>query len=227
MPMATKSRRKFIVLDGVEGCGKSTQCELLTEALRKAGRRVTRIFEPGVGKTGKKIRRLIFGPESEDLDSMTEMLLFSADRREHFLKVIWPALSRGRVVICDRSWSASYAYQGFAGGVPLREVERISMMAMRYRPLDKPCLPFVIVLDITPRAGFERKGGKGPDRMEQKQSEYHERVGEGFRVFCREHPDSTAKVAADGTIAEVHQAIIAVVNKKFEELEWNIRPVLC
>ena len=109
----------------------------------------------------------------------------------------------------------------------MKEIEYLSKMAMRLRPLDRSCLPFVIVLDISPKAGFGRKGGKGQDRMEQKQSEYHERVGEGFRVFCREHPDSTAKVAADGTIAEVHQAMIVVVNKKFEELEWNIRPVLC
>jgi len=229
MPMATKSRRKFIVLDGVEGCGKSTQCKLLAEALRKADYEVVETFEPGGTEIGKVIRSLLLDPAYQKMTIRTEALLLSAARSQHCFEVIAPALEAGKVVVCDRYDPAFRAYQGgLAGKIPQKSIDYLVKFATCLDPLKKPLMPdLVIILDLDPKIGFEHKGDEALDRIELKGPEYHQWVRDGFLEYADQHPEFCVVVAADGTIAEVHQAIIAVVNKKFEELEWNIRPVLC
>ncbi len=195
---------KFIVFEGVEGVGKTTQCRLLKEHLEREGYSVVLTREPGGVPSAEDIRKIVLG-SSYELDPVTELFLFEAARREHFLYIIKPALKEGKVVICDRFTYSTVSYQGYAGKVDLSLIRRLNKEAVDYVVPD-----VAIFLDLPPEEGFLRKGGRDvTDRIEQKDQDFFMNVYNGFQVQVAAG-DLTA-VDANGTVDEISDKVYSVV----------------
>jgi len=160
----------FITFEGTDGCGKSTQAMFLKKRFRQINYSVTLTKEPGDTPLGKRIRKILL---SEDMNPVSEFLLFASDRKEHVKKVIMPSLSEGKVVISDRFADSSVAYQGFGRGV---SIDFINFVHQQILMGVKPDLTFVI--DIPPEIGIERLHKK--DRIERGGIDFLRRVREGY-----------------------------------------------
>ncbi len=206
--MAVKHR--FIVLDGVEGAGKSTQIQRLAQVLRDAGEDVLVTIEPGGTTIGEHIRELLLSPDFPAMTPLTELLLFCASRAQHCDEIIRPALEAGSVVLCDRFSAATFAYQGHAG--ELGEDLVVSLDAAATRGLTPD---MKIILDLPPDEGLRRKfkeeGAANADRIEQNAPAFHERVREGFHRYAERYPDRTAIVDASGSEDEVFAGVCEVL----------------
>ena len=170
---------KFIVIEGVEGAGKSRQCALLTDALNAMGVPTIHTREPGGAQLAEAIRGLLLDPAYSP-DAIAELYLYSAARRDHLNKVVFPALEMGKVVVCDRFIYSTMAYQGYGRGLDLQFVRRVNEITIAPLKVD-----LGLFLDISPEAGFLRKGGadKG-DRLERESLEFFNRVYGGFKAMC-------------------------------------------
>lgn len=200
----------FIVFEGGEGAGKSTQEALLTEALEQRGLTVTRTREPGGTPAGEEIRRVVLSPEFEGLDPRAEALLFAAARGEHVARVIRPALERGEVVICDRYLDSSVAYQGYARGLGPRRIRDLSLWATNELLPD-----LTIVLDIDPADGLGRFTER--DRLEAEPLEYHRQVRAAYLALAEEDPERYLVLDARDDIQAIAAAIIARVSGDLEQ----------
>lgn len=166
-------RPAFIVLEGGDGCGKSTQAKILVARLADLGREVVATREPGATEAGAGIRALVLG--GGDLDPRAEALLIAADRAEHVAEVIRPALARGAVVVSDRYVPSSLAYQGVARRLGVEEIARLSDWATGGLEPD-----LVIVLDVAPGEAAGRRAGP-QDRMEREPDSFRAQVNEAYR----------------------------------------------
>ncbi|MGC9318485.1 MAG: dTMP kinase [Armatimonadota bacterium] len=203
---------RFIVLDGVEGAGKSTQIQRLAEALRAAGEDVLVTVEPGGTPVGEAVRRLLLSPDYPEMTPLTELFLFCASRAQHCDQVIRPALEAGKVVLCDRFTAATFAYQGYAGEAGEELAVRLDAEATRGLVPD-----MTIILDLPPEEGLARKFGAEAsgtaiaDRIERNELQFHVRVRRGFHEYARRYPDHTAIVDAsrpqDDVFAEICRAL--------------------
>ncbi len=200
----------FIVFEGGEGAGKSTQEALLTEALEQRALTVTRTREPGGTPAGEEIRRVVLSPEFEGLDPRAEALLFAAARGEHVARVIRPALERGEVVICDRYLDSSVAYQGFARGLGPRRIRDLSLWATNELLPD-----LTIVLDIDPADGLGRFTER--DRLEAEPLEYHRQVRAAYLALAEEDPERYLVLDARDDIQAIAAAILARVSGDLEQ----------
>lgn len=200
----------FIVFEGGEGAGKSTQEALLTEALEQRGLTVTRTREPGGTPAGEEIRRVVLSPEFEGLDPRAEALLFAAARGEHVARVIRPALERGEVVICDRYLDSSVAYQGFARGLGPRRIRDLNLWATNELLPD-----LTIVLDIDPADGLGRFTER--DRLEAEPLEYHRQVRAAYLALAEEDPERYLVLDARDDIQAIAAAILARVSGDLEQ----------
>jgi len=200
------ARGSFIVIDGVDGCGKTTQAGLLVRALTAGGGPVPlHLREPGSTALGERLRAVLFERELE-LDAAVEALLFAAARRQMLSECVSPALARGLVVVCERFHSSTAAYQGWAGGAgEERVLELLAAWAGEPRP------DLVLVLDLDPRLALERRGA-ATDRIEDKGGEYLARVAEGFRRYAARVPEAVL-VDGAGTPADVERAVLAEVRR--------------
>src|SRR5581483_11443873 len=169
--MAT--RGIFVVLEGGDGSGKSTQAARLVGRLREAGREVVATREPGATEVGASIRGLVLG--GGGIDPRTEALLIAADRAEHVAEVIRPALARGAVVVSDRYIPSSLAYQGVARGLGVDEIARLSDWATGGLQPD-----VVVLLDVPPDVAVRRRAGP-EDRMEREPAEFRAMVNKAYR----------------------------------------------
>jgi dTMP kinase len=169
--MAT--RGVFVVLEGGDGCGKSTQARLLVSRVHDLGREVVATREPGATEAGAAIRSLVLG--GGDLDPRAEALLIAADRAEHVAGVIRPALDRGAVVVSDRYIPSSLAYQGVARGLGVEEIARLSQWATGGLVPD-----LVIVLDVPAGEAAGRRAGP-QDRMEREPDSFRVAVNQAYR----------------------------------------------
>ncbi len=204
----------FITLEGVEGCGKTTQARLLADHLRGTGHDVVLTREPGGCDVTGRIRELLADPESR-LDPRAELLLFLADRAQHVATVIRPAIERGAIVLCDRYCDSTTAYQGYGRGHDLPWLERMNEWASGGL---LPDLTLWIDSDIeTGLARAARQTGGPGDRFESEALEFHQRVREGFLAIHRKHPERVVRIAGDGTIEEIQSAIVAVVDAHLAE----------
>lgn len=170
---------KFIVIEGVEGAGKSRQCAFLTDALNNMGVPTLLTREPGGAPLAEAIRGLLLDPAYSP-DAIVELYLYSAARRDHINKVIMPALESGKTVVCDRFIYSSLAYQGYGRGLDLQFVRRVNQITIEPLKVD-----LGLFLDLTPEAGFARKGGADKsDRLERENIEFFNRVYDGFKQMC-------------------------------------------
>jgi dTMP kinase len=192
----------FIVFEGGEGAGKSTQMAALVQWLKEKGEEVVTTKEPGGTAIGKRIRDIVLDPAQSNMSDRAEALLYAADRAQHVAEVIRPALEEGKVVVSDRFLDSSLAYQGIARGLGLDEVYRISDWAIAGLLPD-----LVVFLNVDASAGLERSG-EVRDRIEQQGDDFHKRVGEAYLELARRWPDRFVVVDANRSESEVHQEII-------------------
>ena len=169
----------FVVFEGGEGSGKSTQVELLATALRARGFEVVQTFEPGATSIGRRLREVLLDRNSTGMSARTEALLYAADRAQHVAEVIRPALARGAVVISDRYVDSSLAYQAGGRDLDEHEVRRLSRWGTAGLTPD-----LTVLLDIDPGLGLARATGPG-DRIEAETLMFHERVRYSFLELAR------------------------------------------
>jgi dTMP kinase len=201
----------FVVLEGVEGSGKSTQSRLLSEWLTEVGVRNILTREPGGTQVGEEIRRALL--HGGDVPPRTELLLMVAARAAFVDQVVKPALERGEAVIADRYELSSFAYQGYGRGVPLDEIRRVNMFATGgLRP------DLTIVLDIEPAQGAARRqrAGAAADRIEQAGADFHRAVARAYRLLSRSEPD-IAVVGGDAPPETVQARIRERLRERFPE----------
>lgn len=189
----------FIALEGVEGCGKSTQSSLLAERLKANGIDVVLTREPGGTPRGQVIRELLLDPAHGQLSPRAEALLYAADRAEHVAEVIRPALDSGCWVICDRFSDSFRAYQGAGRG--LDDTGRISSWASAGFEPD-----LVIVLDLPVELGMKRMS-RSPDRMESAGLEFHTRVRQAFLNLAAAEPERYSVVDATPSVESVAEQV--------------------
>ena len=194
----------FVVFEGGEGAGKSTQVTRLAAVLSEAGQQVVVTREPGATEVGRKIRALLLDPATS-LSSRAEALLYAADRAQHVATVVRPALARGAVVISDRYVDSSLAYQGAGRALDSAEVAELSRWATEgLRP------DLTVLLDIDPAVGLARATGS-PDRIEQESLSFHRAVRRGFLALAAASPARYLVVSAALTADEVHAAVTSRV----------------
>lgn len=197
---------RFITVEGIDGCGKSTQARLLVEDLERAGYDVLALREPGGVAISEKIRALLLDPTNAEMSATCELLLYEAARAQLVHEVVAPALAGGRVVVCDRFYDSTTAYQGYAGGVPLDAVTRANELAVG------ACAPdLTLVFDIDPALAAERTVSRTQDRMEAKGIAYQQRVAEGFRAIAAAEPTRVRLIDAARDIDAVHADVMAAV----------------
>lgn len=197
---------RFITVEGIDGCGKSTQARLLVEDLERAGYDVLALREPGGVAISEKIRALLLDPTNAEMSATCELLLYEAARAQLVHEVVAPALAEGRVVVCDRFYDSTTAYQGYAGGVPLDAVTRANELAVG------ACAPdLTLVFDIDPALAAERTVSRTQDRMEAKGMGYQRRVAEGFRAIAAADPTRVKLIDAARDIDAVHADVMVAV----------------
>lgn len=193
---------RFIVLDGGDATGKSTQVERLAARLREHGVDVVTSFEPGATPLGRQLRSLLLHGE-EAVDPIAEALLMAADRAQHVAEVVRPTLARGAWLVCDRFVPSSLAYQGVGRGLGVAEVEQLNQLATAGIEPD-----LVVVLDLSPEAARHRLGAER-DRLEGEDDSFALAVHEAYRDLARAR--DWVLVDADRPPDEVADAIWAIV----------------
>ncbi|WP_319805827.1 dTMP kinase [Dactylosporangium fulvum] len=215
----------FIVFEGGEGAGKSTQVQQLADALRKIGRDVVVTHEPGATPVGSRIRSLVLDPPERNGDVVTpraEALLYAADRAHHVASVVRPALNRGAVVISDRYVDSSLAYQGAGRTLPVDEVSWLSKWATGGL---KPDL--VVLLDLDPAIGLERAGKRGAaDRLESESLAFHERVRYAFLDLASADPSRYLVLDATNPVDALAAGVLQRVRHLMPAVESELEEVL-
>ena len=177
---------KFIVIEGIDGCGKTTQIEELSKWLPNSGllRKDSKLIttrEPGGSQLGKKLRKLILDNNEKKPSSLAELLLYSADRAEHVSKIIAPALNNNDWVISDRFADSTLAYQGYGRNINLEIIKNIESIVCQG---EYPDLTFF--LEISPEESILRRRNEIPDRIESEGIRFLEKVNEGFKLIAKE-----------------------------------------
>ena len=170
----------FITFEGAEGSGKSTQIRVAARHLKRRGRSVVLLREPGGTKTSEAVRRVLLDRRLKAMRPETELLLYLAARAQLVREKIQPALQKGKVVILDRYEDSTLAYQGFGGGIPLKTIDVMS------RFVRGNCVPdLTFLLDVETKEGLRRGGRR--DRVEQKSLAFHRKVRKGFLALARKN----------------------------------------
>ena len=190
---------RFIVIDGPDGCGKTTQLGLLAEHLGSVGLDVVTVRDPGGTDIGEAIRQILLSPLHDKMTAHTELLLYTAARLQLWRERIAPALKSGSCVLSDRWIYSTCAYQGSAGQVGVQAVCQLT------DAVDLPWAHRAIILDIDPQIGLSRLSGQ-PDRMESKPLAFHRAVHDGYLALAKLRPEVTI-VDAAGSVPQVQTAI--------------------
>lgn len=201
----------FLVVEGVDGAGKSTQTALLADWLAERGLPHLQLREPGGTEAGERVRSILL--DTDEVGPRAELLLVLAARAALVEERIRPALAAGRVVLADRFDLSTLAYQGYGRQLPLADVRSLNDFATGGLQPD-----LTILLQVAPATGERRlrEGGDMPDRIERAGADFRRRVAEGYRQLAEERPDIEA-IPADGSIAEVHAGIRERLGARFPE----------
>ena len=199
-------RGVFITLEGADGCGKSTQASLIADALEASGREVVRLREPGGTHISEKVRALLLDPANDEMVPECELMLYEASRAQLTRQVIEPALARGAVVLCDRYYDSTYAYQ--AGGRALDDalVRRANLLGSCGVAPDR-----TLVFDLEPAVAYARATAGGADRMEAEGLAFQERVRDAYLRLAAEEPSRVRVIDASGERDEVAARALAAL----------------
>lgn len=194
-------RGRFLVLDGLDGCGKSTQARLLVARLKRSGREVVHAREPGGTPVGERIRALLLAPALGEVEPLVEVLLLQAARAQLVASVLEPALARGAVVVCERWHYSTSAYQGAAGGASASAIAQSTRLATGGLEPDRA------VLLTAPDALSQARLGRTRDRIEARGPAYRARVAAGYLAAFAADPVRCRVVSAEGTADEVEARV--------------------
>ncbi|MEQ8937329.1 MAG: dTMP kinase [Gammaproteobacteria bacterium] len=206
----TKNTGKFITLEGIEGAGKSTMLNFISEQLQQAGNEVVVTREPGGTRVGEKLQEILLDNSNTRLSDDAELLIIFAARAQHLQQVIRPALNAGQYVLCDRFTDASYAYQG--GGRNM-STERIRQLEDWVQQGLEPDLTILFDLDVA--TGLRRAGKRGDaDRFEQEHVDFFERIRQCYIDRASAEPERFRVIDAASTVDNVKQQILEVLKDK-------------
>lgn len=209
---------KFIVFDGNEGCGKSTQARLLRDHLESRGQHVLLVHDPGATRIGELIRKILLNPDHTEMAMRCEMLLYMASRAQMMTEKIRPALAEGKVVISDRFVSSTLAYQLGGDGLTADEIRAVGKIAINNRWPD-----LTIILDLPVESSWARvrpkfslfpddpTAGMDLDRIEQRSMAYHETVRQNYLAQARTDAQHYRVINADRTADQVFPDVLAAV----------------
>jgi len=200
---------KFITLEGGEGAGKSTNISFIQDYLQQRDIEVVLTREPGGTALSEQIREILLDHKQDNMNSDTELLLMFAARAQHLAEVIRPALQAGRWVICDRFTDATYAYQGGGRGIATARIAQLEQWVQgELRP------DMTLIFDLPVQTGLERAGNRSsPDRFEQEDLAFFERVRATYLQRAAQHPARYAVIDANQALVQVQQQITAVLGK--------------
>ncbi|MCI6859370.1 MAG: dTMP kinase [Eubacterium sp.] len=208
-------RGLFLVMEGPDGSGKTTQINLLKEYLSQNGYECMITREPGGTEIGEKIRKIILNPQYKEMSPVTEMLLYAASRAQLISEVIGPALEEGKIVLSDRFVDSSIVYQGIGRNLGISTVTAVNAPGIGiYRP------DGIFFIDISEEEGIKRKKEqKKLDRMEQESIDFHHMVSEGYRKVLSGRSD-VMKIDGSQSIEVIHKKIRNQVNVLLEN-RWK------
>ncbi len=207
----------FITLEGIEGSGKTTQLEHIVDYLKGRGCECTVTREPGGTRIGKKIRSILLDPDSREIDPMTELLLYMADRSQHINEIIIPHLASGKLVLCDRYYDATLVYQGYARGIDIEIIQRLHRWVLKDLKPD-----VTILMDLEPQIGLKRawkeidrgtRTGR-ETRFEKETLRFHKKVRAGYLALARNDPDRFEVIDASQSERQVRERIIHLLDRK-------------
>ncbi len=209
----------FITFEGIEGCGKTTQIQLLKDSLEKQGYKIITTREPGGTPIGDKIRRILLDPCNSEIDLKTELLLYQAARAQHVKDLISPSLKEGHVVLCDRFTDATLVYQGYAQGLNKDFIALLSQFVT-----DNLIPDLTILIDCPVEIGLKRAQDRiaenfdvpAEDRFEEKNSEFHQAVRLGYLDIADNNNTRFFIVDGREDPARVHGSILSAVLEKLE-----------
>ena len=205
----------FITFEGSEGCGKTTQVQLLANRLDATGIPFLITREPGGTAIGETIRELLqYAPQSAGMTPETELLLFEASRAQLVREIIKPALERGECVIADRFFDSTTVYQGVARKLDKKVVRQLNAFAVG------DCIPDItFLLDVDLETTRERmKGPRRPDRMEQEAEEFYEKVRDGYLEFAKWQKDRVVVIKGWESPTDIEKEIWKILAKRFPDL---------
>jgi dTMP kinase len=208
-------RLPFITFEGSEGCGKTTQVQLLANRLDAAGVPFLITREPGGTAIGETIRELLqYAPQSTGMTPETEVLLFEASRAQLVREIIKPALDRGECVIADRFFDSTTVYQGVARKLDKNIVRQLNAFAVG------DCIPDItFLLDVDLETTHARmKGPRRPDRMEQEADEFYEKVRDGYLEFAKWQKDRVIVIKGWESPTDIEKEIWKILAKRFPDL---------
>ncbi|MBP5262260.1 MAG: dTMP kinase [Clostridiales bacterium] len=203
----------FITFEGIDGCGKSTQINKLASFLDDKGIPYLMLREPGGTVVGEKIREILLDKKNDGMDPVCELLLFEAARAQIVAEVITPALDEGKVVICDRFYDSTFAYQGYARGFGQEVVENLNRTAVNGTDPD-----ITFLLDITPQEALARrnKRGEAEDRMEAMGLKFQEDVRAGYLLLAEKY-DRVKRIDATRDRDEIFSEIRQITEEGLTE----------
>lgn len=204
-------RGVFITLEGVDGAGKSTQVKSLIAYLEAEGYTVCALREPGGTAISEKIRALLLDPANAEMADECELMLYEASRAQLVRQVIEPAVARGEIVVCDRFYDSTHAYQAGGRGLDEAMVRRANELGSCGRTPD-----LTLVLDIDPAEAYERATQGGADRMEAVGLEFQQRVRQDYLEIAKAEPERVHLIDATGTTGEVFERIKVAVASTLE-----------
>ncbi len=207
----------FITFEGIEGCGKSTQAHLLSRHLKAEGHDVVVTREPGGTPIAEAIRQILLDPANAAMSALTELLLYEAARAQHVHELIRPAIEAGSIVVCDRFYDSTTAYQG--AGRRLPEIDFAGLHDMATGGLSPDLTLF---LDLPVEEGLKRAANAAvPDRIERESIKFHERVRQGFLELAAQHPERVKTLDAVGRPEDIAIAVSALVDPLVETCRSN------
>lgn len=214
------SNGPFIVVEGIEGSGKSTQLRMLETVMRNNGVSCVVTREPGGTGLADRIRSILLDPHEEGMDPLAELFLYSASRRQHVVELIRPTLERGIPLLCDRFTDATLAYQGFGRGLSIDMLRSINTWAT-----DSLVPDLTLIFDLEEARGIERarernetRGLHDESRLEAEDLKFHRRVREGYLALAESEPERFAVVDAEGTPDDVFARVRGEVLRRLPDL---------
>lgn len=199
-------RGVFITLEGADGCGKSTQAARLADALEASGREVVRLREPGGTAISEKVRAILLDPANAEMCPECELMLYEASRAQLVREVVEPALSRGAVVLCDRFYDSTYAYQAGGRSLPEDLVRRANALGSCGLDPDR-----TLVFDLDPELAYARATAGGADRMEAEGLVFQRRVRDAYLRLAQAEPARVRVVDASGEREAVAGRALAAI----------------
>ena len=198
----------FITFEGADGCGKTTQLNLLADYLKNKGHEVLITREPGAKGLGEKIREILLNYDGVVSDRC-ESFLFLADRAQHVDTIINPAIAEGKIVLCDRHTDSSVAYQGYGRGLDVNRINMLNDLAVNGRYPD-----LTLVFDIDVETSMSRVGDN-KDRMESAGIEFFNRVRNGYLEIAKKEPNRVKIIDSSRAIDEIHKNVIELFDNCF------------